>query len=109
MMLCGGGSGSRSYRAASRVNFRWIGVRKREEEGGCGYKDKLLPVVLMCLWSRRVRDIAKRQLWGYCEQLGGFLSLVRGRATVSRDEGNYAHALWEEIIWEVYKGGKYWF
>jgi hypothetical protein len=31
MMLCGGGSGLRGYRAASRVNFRWIGVRKGEK------------------------------------------------------------------------------
>jgi superfamily II DNA helicase RecQ len=81
----------------------------REEEGGCGYKDKLLPVVLMCLWSRRVRDIAKRQLGVTVSSSEGFYRWLGVERRFHGMKGTNAHALWEEIIWEVYKGGKYWF
>ncbi|KAK2684833.1 hypothetical protein QWA68_016741 [Fusarium oxysporum] len=81
----------------------------RKEDGRCAYKDKLLPVVLMGLRSWRVRDIARRQFGISIEDKEEFYCWLGVERRFHGMKGTNAHALWEAIIWEAYRGGEYWF
>lgn len=76
------------------------------EGGGCRYMDKVLPVVLMALQSRRVEELAKRRFGpATVEGEEGFLRWLGARRRFHGTEGTNMHALWEAIVWEAYSGG----
>lgn len=67
------------------------------------YKDKLLPVVLFGLRSWRVRHIARVEFGIEIKDRKAFYRWLGVERRFHGMKGTNAHALWEAIIWEVYK------
>ncbi|KAI3578614.1 hypothetical protein IWW34DRAFT_737753 [Fusarium oxysporum f. sp. albedinis] len=78
----------------------------QDEEGRCAYKDKLLPVVLMGLRSWRVRDIVRAELGVDVEDRKAFYRWLGVERRFHGMKGTNAHAVWEAVIWEIYKNKK---
>jgi superfamily II DNA/RNA helicase len=78
----------------------------QDEEGRCAYKDKLLPVVLMGLRSWRVRDIVRAEFGVDVEDRKAFYRWLGVERRFHGMKGTNAHAVWEAVIWEIYKNKK---
>ncbi len=92
-----------------KLPLDWCEQTRAEGEEACAYIDKVLPVVLSALTWQRVGDIAKEQFGVDVADRTGFYRWLGGRRRFHGTSGSNALALWEAIIWEAYKGGRYWF
>jgi superfamily II DNA helicase RecQ len=84
-------------------------VESTTGEVACAYIDKILPVVLLAGCIRGIQRIAQEE--GGCKEtsdLDEFYSWLGEGRRFHNTNGANIHTLWEEIIWQVYKGGIYW-
>lgn len=90
-----------------KLPLNWC--EETREDGKCSYTDKVLPVVLMALQSWRVKRLAREQFDIDADDREGFLRWLGRDRRFHGMRGTNALALWEAIIWEAYKEGRYWF
>lgn len=84
-------------------------LRQRRGEGECAYMDKVLPVVLMAVRSLRLKKLTKELFQVDPDEKETFFTWLGRNRRFHGMNGTNALAVWEEMIWEVYKGGRYWF
>lgn len=95
-----------------KLPLDWCQESQEEVEGEkrCANMDKILPVVLLAPCNKRIRRMVqeKFELWNR-SNLEGFYTWLTEKRRFHNTNGANIHALWEEIIWKVYKKGEYWF
>lgn len=79
------------------------------EAGPCSYIDKVLPVVLMALGVRWVKKLARERFGVDPADRRAFFRWAGQDRRFHGVGGTNMLALWEAIVWEAYKGGRYWF
>lgn len=79
------------------------------QDGQCEYMDKVLPVALMALQSQEVRTLARERFDVDAEDHEAFFRWLGRDRLFHGTKGTNALALWEAVVWEAYKEGRYWF
>ena len=76
----------------------------KDEDGSCAHKDKVLPVAYLALCRRWARRIAQEGFEG-CRttDMESFSKWLGEERSFHGTKGANLHALWEEMVWKVYK------
>lgn len=79
------------------------------QDGQCEFVDKVLPVALMALQRQEVRTLARERFDVDAADHEAFFRWLGRDRTFHGTKGTNALALWEAVVWEAYKEGRYWF
>lgn len=92
-----------------KLPLDWCGqTRESSGEADCVYTDKVLPVVLMVMKSGSLRAFIRELFDIEPNEEGEFLKWLGRNRRFHGTNGTNALAVWEEVIWKVYKQGGYW-
>lgn len=84
-------------------------TQKGGGEGLCAYADKVLPVVLMAIANGGLRGLVVKEFGVDPRETEEYFGWLGRNRRFHGTSGTNVLAVWEAIVWRVYKGGRYWF